>query len=75
MGREVLVPFLKSIVFLNVVEVVPSDHNGLLHLHALNHTSQYSAPDAYISSKWTLLVHIVAFVRLKAVPQTNWKTM
>ena len=47
------------------MQVVPSDNNGLLHLHALNHASQYSAPYAYISSERTLLVYVIAFVCLE----------
>ena len=68
-------PFFKSIVLLDVVEVVPSDYNGLLHLHALNHTGQYSAPDAYISSEWALLVYVVAFVCLKHCPKRRCELM
>lgn len=35
--RHVLVPFLKAVVLANVVQVVPADHNGALHLHLGDH--------------------------------------
>ncbi len=49
--------FLKSVVLLDVMEVVSSDDNSALHLNALDHSRQDSATDAHITSEGTLLVN------------------
>ena len=61
MSREVLVPLLKAVVLLDVVEVVPSDHHRPLHLHAPYHPRQYPASDADVARERTLLVNVGAF--------------
>ena len=57
-------PFLKSIVLLDVMEIVPSDDNCSLHFHTSDHPCQYSSSDADISSERTLLVYVVALIGL-----------
>ena len=52
---------LKPVVLLDVVEVVSSNDNGPLHLHALDNPCQDSTTDAHIASEWTLLVYVCAF--------------
>lgn len=37
MHRHVLVALLKAVVLADVVQVVPADDNGALHLHLGNH--------------------------------------
>ena len=55
---------LETVVLFDVVEVVSSDDNGPLHLHALDNPSQDSSTDAHITSKGTLLVNVCTFTCL-----------
>ena len=64
MSRKVLVSLLKTTVLLDVVEVVPSNDNGPLHLHAPHNTGQDSTTDTDIASEGTLLVNVCAFTCL-----------
>lgn len=59
--REILVSLLKTVVLLDVVEVVSSYDNCPLHLHALDNTSQDSTTDANIARERTLLVNVRSF--------------
>ena len=61
MCRYILVSFLKAVILFDVVQVISSDHNGPLHLHALHNSCQDPAPNADISSEWTFLVYVSAF--------------
>ena len=65
MSRQILVPLLKTIIFLNVMKIVSPDDNSSLHLHALNSTGQNTTTNGDVAGKWTLLVNIVAFYSLK----------
>lgn len=49
---------LEAVVLLDVVEVVSTDDNGPLHLHALHHPGEDPPPDAHVSREWTLLVDV-----------------
>ena len=60
MGRKVPVPFLKSVVLLDVVKIVSSDNNCTLHFHTLDNPRQNTTADTHISSEGTLLVNIRA---------------
>ena len=72
MDRHVSVTLFKSIVFLDVVQVVATDDNSPLHLHLLDNTSQNPTTDGDISSEWALLVNVGAFdslvIQIKLVP-------
>lgn len=58
MGRKILMPFLKSVVLLDVMEIVPSDDNCTLHFHARNNACQNTATDAHISCEGAFLVYV-----------------
>lgn len=60
MGGNVLVPFLKTTVLLDVVQIVSSDNDRSLHLggHDLSH--QNSSTDGNISGEGALLVDVVS---------------
>jgi len=60
MSSKILMSFLKSVVLLDVMKIIPSDYNCSLHLHALYSTRQYSTPDADIASKRAFLVYVCA---------------
>jgi len=61
MDRHVSVTLFKSVVFLDVVQVVATDDNSPLHLHLLDDTSQNTTTDGDISSEWALLIDVGAF--------------
>jgi hypothetical protein len=56
MGSNVLVPFLKTTVLLDVVQVVSSDNDGPLHLGRHNLSDKNSSTDGNISCEGALLV-------------------
>ena len=49
---------LKSVVLLDVMQVVSSNDDGSLHLHTCYNTSQNSPTDTDITSEGTLLVDV-----------------
>lgn len=51
---------LETVVLPNVVEVVPSDDDGSLHLHLDNCASENTTTDRYTSGKRTFLVDILS---------------
>lgn len=55
---NILMPLFKTPVFGNVMEVIPPDDNGVLHLSGSNKTFQDASTDRYIPGERTLLVHI-----------------
>lgn len=65
MNRYVLVSLFKSVVLLDIVQVVPPDDYGSLHLLAFHHTSQNAASDANIASERAFLVNICTFTSLR----------
>jgi hypothetical protein len=60
MGGDVLVPFLKTTVLLDVVQVVSSDDDSPLHLGGHNLSIQNSSTDGNISGEGALLVNEAA---------------
>jgi len=52
------VPLLESVVFLDIMKIIPSDDNRSLHFHLLDDASKDPTPDGHIPSKWTLLVNV-----------------
>lgn len=67
MGREVLVALLKSVVFLDIMEIVASDDHRALHLETLDHSGQDPATNTHIASERTLLVDVRAIDGLRAM--------
>lgn len=59
-NRHVAMPLFESIVLLNIMEVVSSDHNGSLHLHFDNCTSQNSASNGHVACEGALFVNVLA---------------
>eukprot|EP00553_Chaetoceros_curvisetus_P015547 CAMPEP_0204647880 /NCGR_PEP_ID=MMETSP0718-20130828/6838_1 /ASSEMBLY_ACC=CAM_ASM_000674 /TAXON_ID=230516 /ORGANISM="Chaetoceros curvisetus" /LENGTH=195 /DNA_ID=CAMNT_0051670563 /DNA_START=68 /DNA_END=655 /DNA_ORIENTATION=- len=58
MGRNILVPLLKTPVLGNVVKVIPTDHNGSLHLGGDDESLEDTSTDGYVSSEGALLVNV-----------------
>ena len=63
--RHVLVPLLKTVVLLDVVQVLATDHDGPLHLHLNNHAREDATTDADVPSEWAFLVNVGANGGLK----------
>jgi hypothetical protein len=57
---NILVPLLKTTVLLDVVQVVPSDDNCILHLSGDNLSIQNSSSDGNVSGEGTFLVDVVS---------------
>lgn len=51
-------PLLETIVFPNIMKIVPSDNNSTLHLYLDNGTTKDATPDRDIASEWALLVDV-----------------
>ena len=58
-GRNVLVTLFETTVLLDVVQVIPSDNNGVLHLGRNNLSVEDASSDGNISGKGALLVDVV----------------
>lgn len=64
MNWQILVSLLESVVLLDVVQVVPADHDGALHF-LLNHDAlQDTASNGDQTGERTLLVDVVALDRI-----------
>ena len=57
-GSNVLVSLLKTTVLLDVVEVISSNDDGVLHLGGHDHTNKNSSSDGNISGEGALLVNV-----------------
>ena len=58
MRRDVSVSLLVSLVLSNVVKVVSSDDDGVLHLSRGHHSSDDSTSDTDVTGEGTFLIYI-----------------
>ena len=58
MSRDVLVTLLESVVFFDVMKIIPSDCEGTLHFKTLDDTCQQTTSDSDISGEGALLVNV-----------------
>lgn len=56
--RHVLMSLLKTVVLADVMQVVPSDDDGPLHLHLGHHTRKNPASDGHVSSEGAFLINV-----------------
>lgn len=70
---DVWMPLLISLVFFDIMKVVPSDCDGPRHLGTMASTSKNATPDRNIASEGALLVDIGTFNGLSGClkPQSN----
>ena len=66
MHRHVLVSFFESIVFANVVQIIPSDDDRSSHFQFHHCTGEDSTSDADVTGEWTFLVDVSSFDRLES---------
>ena len=59
-SRDILVPLLVTTVLGNVVQIIPSDNNGSLHLGGDDLSLQNSSTDRNVSSEGALLVNVTS---------------
>ena len=64
MNREILVPLLKPVVLLDMMQVVPPDHNSAVHFHTFHNAGQNTSTDVNSSGKRTLLVNVSSLMCL-----------
>lgn len=55
----------KAIVFSDIMQIITTDHDGSLHFHFLDDSSENSATDRHISGEWAFLVDVGAFNSLR----------
>lgn len=71
MGRDVSVPLLIPVVFGDVVEVIPSDDDGPLHLGRDDDALEDLATDGDSTGEGTLLIDIVRLNSLLWSPEVE----
>lgn len=71
MNRHIFMAFLETVVFTDVVQIIPSDHNGSLHLHFTNNTSQNTTSDRNVSCEWAFLVNVSSINSLNIYKHDN----
>ncbi len=64
MDAHVLVPLLEPVVLLDVVQVVPADDAGAVHLELGDDARQDATADAHVAGERALLVDVVALASL-----------
>lgn len=52
---------LETVVFTNVMKIIPANHNGPLHLHFLDNSSENAPSDRHIASEGAFFVDVCAF--------------
>ena len=60
MSNDVFMSLFISIVFLDVVEIISSDDDGVSHFVRDNHSSKNFSSNANITSEWAFLVNIIS---------------
>ena len=71
MNGHVLVSLFKSVVLLDVMQVIPPDDNGSAHLHLSDDTGEDTAADGHFADEGAFLVNVVAFTSLYLNPKVS----
>lgn len=58
MHAHVLVPLLESAVFADIMQVVSSDDDGVLHLHLTNSSGEDTTAYSYVAGEGTFFVNV-----------------
>ncbi len=65
MHRHVLMPLLEPVILLDVVQVVPPDDAGPVHLQLRNDSGQDAPADRDLAGERALLVDVVTLASLE----------
>lgn len=71
MDTHVTMSLFKTIVFSNVMKIVPANDNGTLHLQFLYNSGQDTSTNGDITSEWTFFVNVCTFNGLKTKEKKN----
>ena len=69
-ARHVLVTLLETVVLLHVMQVVPPDDNGPVHLELDDNSREDSTTDGHIASEGALLVNVGTLTSLSGDLET-----
>ena len=64
MHGDVLVSLFEPVVFLDVVQVIPADNSGPVHLQLGDDSGQDTATNGNLAGEGTLLVNVVTLTGL-----------
>lgn len=64
MNTHITMAFLKSIIFSNIMKVIPTNNDSSLHLHFLDHSSEDASSYRNVPSEWAFLVNVGSFQSL-----------
>ena len=64
MNRYILVALFETIVFLDIVQVIPSNNDSSVHFHLCNDSSKDATTNGHFASKRALLVYVVSLSSL-----------
>jgi len=71
-GRHVMMSLLKSVVFLDIMQIISSQSHGTAHLGGEDHTLEDSASDGNFGSEWALSVYIVVLAVDGGLHRSHW---
>lgn len=58
MNGHVAMSLFESVIFSNVVQIIPANDDGSLHFHLGHHTRQDPTPDGDVPCEGTLFVNV-----------------
>ena len=61
MGRKVVMSLLESVIFLDIMEVISSQDDGVLHLGGEDNTLTDSSSNGDVRGEWAFLINIRSF--------------
>lgn len=71
MDAHVTVTLLKSVVLSDVMQVIPANDDGTLHLHLLHDTGKDASSDGHVAGKRALLVDVGSLDGLNIESRAN----
>ena len=70
MNGHILVAFLESVVFLDVMQVISTNNDSPVHLHLGDDASEDTSTNGHFTSEGALLVNVVTFTGLMNLNKT-----
>ena len=78
MGRKVVMSLLESVIFLDIMEVISSQDDGVLHLGGEDDTLTDSSSNGDVRGEWAFLINVRSFHVVGRVSETyckGWLTL